>query len=625
MCILYIINMLNKVKLLIGTFVIAMAFVATSALAAYDFGTVTIKVGSKGPAVVNVQTVVGATADGNFGPMTKAKVIAWQANNGLTPDGVFGPLSKAKANLIGGAVSGNFPAGCTSASGYSATTGTKCVSINANTFPVGCTSAAGFSQTTGVKCDSTTVTTPGVLVGGAGDAIMTHYATSEKSTIKEGEVGVKALGFRVEAIDSDISLQSVKVSIKNTDAPTSSYRTDAPTSSYRIDRYLDSVDVYMGSIKVGSANVSDFTKATDNTYSKSIAFSNAVVRNGDKNTFYVVLNVASTIDSDNNSASLNVSIDSYRFQDATGVIMTNSEDLSLVTNGDTIDNSSDALTLSSSSNSPVSSTVKVNESNTSDEVLALAFKLKAGTNSSDITLDSLPITVDIANSGADVSTDVINSVVVKIGSKIITADETTTTLASAKYTADFSGENVVISAGETTEAKVYITFQEQGGLTNANYANGATIVTASIVGTDVTSESVNDDTVITTGNKTGATLTLSTSAVILSNVSWSTTSGTGAGIIDLFFSLEAGNNDITLAIANLVTPTTTNVAIGVLSQISGDATTGDSLTWTIGSGSTGNFRVRYALTVSGGEVKVTTIAGQTVVTGKQLSPTVLYQ
>ena len=70
-----------------------------TASAAYDFGTTTLKIGSKGEAVKAVQTVVGATpVDGIFGKMTAAKVKVWQAANGLTADGLFGKASMAKAN-----------------------------------------------------------------------------------------------------------------------------------------------------------------------------------------------------------------------------------------------------------------------------------------------------------------------------------------------------------------------------------------------------------------------------------------------------------------------------------------------------------------------------------------------
>jgi murein DD-endopeptidase MepM/ murein hydrolase activator NlpD len=47
-----------------------------------------IKVGSKGASVKKVQAAVGATADGIFGPKTKAAVSAFQAKNDLPATGV---------------------------------------------------------------------------------------------------------------------------------------------------------------------------------------------------------------------------------------------------------------------------------------------------------------------------------------------------------------------------------------------------------------------------------------------------------------------------------------------------------------------------------------------------------
>jgi len=137
-------------KFLIGTLaVVAFLVTANLALASYDFGTAILKVGSRGQYVTTLQNLVGATpADGNFGPITKGKVVAWQTANGLTADGLFGNLSKTKANEIGV----NFSVGCTNASGFSTTTGFPCSSLNAHTFPAGCTNASGFSTTTGLNC-----------------------------------------------------------------------------------------------------------------------------------------------------------------------------------------------------------------------------------------------------------------------------------------------------------------------------------------------------------------------------------------------------------------------------------------------------------------------------------------
>jgi len=51
----------------------------------------TLKQGSKGGAVKTLQSKLGITADGDFGPNTKKAVVAFQKKHGLTADGVVGP------------------------------------------------------------------------------------------------------------------------------------------------------------------------------------------------------------------------------------------------------------------------------------------------------------------------------------------------------------------------------------------------------------------------------------------------------------------------------------------------------------------------------------------------------
>ena len=67
---------------------------AAPAAAASSGGT--LRKGSKGDEVKKLQTKLGLTADGDFGPGTEAALKKWQAENGLTADGVAGPKTLAK-------------------------------------------------------------------------------------------------------------------------------------------------------------------------------------------------------------------------------------------------------------------------------------------------------------------------------------------------------------------------------------------------------------------------------------------------------------------------------------------------------------------------------------------------
>jgi len=58
--------------------------------------TETLRRGSTGDGVKQIQRKLGLAADGDFGPGTEAAVKKWQAANGLTADGIVGPSTIAK-------------------------------------------------------------------------------------------------------------------------------------------------------------------------------------------------------------------------------------------------------------------------------------------------------------------------------------------------------------------------------------------------------------------------------------------------------------------------------------------------------------------------------------------------
>lgn len=59
----------------------------------------TLQLGSRGAAVVRLQHRVGATADGDFGPRTRAAVVRAQSRLHLAADGVVGPRTRAALHL----------------------------------------------------------------------------------------------------------------------------------------------------------------------------------------------------------------------------------------------------------------------------------------------------------------------------------------------------------------------------------------------------------------------------------------------------------------------------------------------------------------------------------------------
>jgi peptidoglycan hydrolase-like protein with peptidoglycan-binding domain len=68
----------------------------------YNFGIGTLKNGSKGAAVKELQRFLndklnlGLVIDGKLGPKTIAVIKKWQLAHGLVADGFVGPLTKAK-------------------------------------------------------------------------------------------------------------------------------------------------------------------------------------------------------------------------------------------------------------------------------------------------------------------------------------------------------------------------------------------------------------------------------------------------------------------------------------------------------------------------------------------------
>ncbi len=219
----------------IGFSAAAMLLVSVASAASYTF-TRDLTVGSTGEDVKALQqwlnatgysvALSGAGSDGNettyFGVLTRNALSKYQAAKGISPTaGYFGPITRAS---IFSTVTGKFPAGCTSAVGFSPTTGVLCATTTA-TYPSGCTSAVGFSPTTGASCSSTVTVTPAPApaantVTFAGPASKTLVTTESLATLADfvftGNVTVTGVALKRLGVSADTTLSNVYLFDGNT-------------------------------------------------------------------------------------------------------------------------------------------------------------------------------------------------------------------------------------------------------------------------------------------------------------------------------------------------------------------------------------------------------------------------
>ena len=339
----------------------------------------TLKVGSTGTQVMNVQTVVGAVADGSFGPMTKAKVATWQSAHGLTVDGVVGPMTAAAMNGASGS----------------------------GTLPAGCTSTSGFSPSTGLPCSGSTGGSTGPLAGTDGSISdvneLSQYSAEE---VGEGQNDIKIVGFEVEASnDGDISISSARISFTITNA----------SGSDNLDDYVDSIAVWEGSTKVGSADASDFSEDSG-VYTKTVSFSNAVVKADDTEKFYITVDAAGSFDSgDIDSEVITADVENLRFKDGSGVTTTETgydlDGMDVSVAFVSFSASADTeLKISTSSSTPEADIVMVDDSSSTDGVVLLKGKLTLD-GDSDIVIDEFPISFSPVGANINVMADSLHLVI----------------------------------------------------------------------------------------------------------------------------------------------------------------------------------------------------------------------
>ena len=221
--------------------------------------------GMTSDSVKDLQIKLGVTpTSGYFGPITLAAVKTFQTSNGIINTGYVGPLTRGALNALyctpvtpvtPVVPATTYPAGCTSAVGFSITTGLAC-SGEVVSYPAGCTSAVGFSPTTGLSCAGTTTTT--IAAPSYGTLSVVSYPVSNPQTTLYGGITYEAAAGQYKATGSDIIIRKIPIEIISTDA------TVFPWQAFTAVSIWDGSTMLV-SVPVTQANLIENTFAKDYT------------------------------------------------------------------------------------------------------------------------------------------------------------------------------------------------------------------------------------------------------------------------------------------------------------------------------------------------------------------------
>ncbi len=451
---------------------------------------------------LNVCTNSSLVVDGKFGKNTTGVFKSFQASKGIAQDGVIGPVTAGKL------------ADC----------------------------SVGTTGDTSTGSSST-------LSGGAGDLQdVRELSTYSNEKVKEGQNDAKVLAFEIEADNgSDLLISNVRLSLEQTGA-----------GSKRMNKYIDGVKVWQDSKEVGSADTSDFSESSD-VYSRSINLSNAVVKDGEKSKFYVSVDAISNIDSNDLGEDWDVTLDSIRFKDASGAIITDSVTGDL-TSGVTKSFSFEDLTTSGDlelkvtkgTNSPIAQVVEADSVSDTNDVTLVEAKIKA--SGTDMAIDEIKF--DVTPTGAN-SNEIVKAYKLMVDGKEIDSVDSPSIASTVTAYVTFTDleDDFMIDMDDTVTVKLVADINDF----ETNFGNGDSILASlkTSGGTEFSVEDENGDDVDAsdwTGSAVGETQTffedgimvklVSTSAVKTAGDAAATVPESDSGLFTITFDVTAFGSDV---------------------------------------------------------------------------------
>jgi len=335
--------------------------------------------------VKNLQIKLAVTpTSGYFGPITFAAVKTFQTAHGIINTGYVGPLTRAALNTLyckAAETPVTYPAGCTSAVGFSTTTGAPCSTTV--TYPEGCTSAVGFSPTTGAPCAGTTTTTVGPTEGYF--TFKQLASPANLTSAKKGTTNTAVLAFTLKANNSDISLKTIKLGF-----------------NVRPWRYISKISLYEGSnlLKEVEAVSSAFEEVTvGSSYNLYLTGLDVPILKGETKTFTYKVDVPASPET-TGTVTLTLATDAIRGVDTVGlnVYAAAGETRTFTTAAAT----TGALELSINSGATKDKVELISTTDTTEHVTLATFDLKAKYNDIHITEINNVTLVDHASNTLDV-------------------------------------------------------------------------------------------------------------------------------------------------------------------------------------------------------------------------------
>ncbi len=341
---------------------LAFALVATTASAAGDTFTKTLKKGSRGTEVSALQTLLASkgflsvSPTGYFGNLTVAAVRAYQTSKGIAAVGQVGPATRAALNLEGATV-GTLPAGCQAGWVVNPMTGASCT-----------------TTTTGGTTSGTGITTPG-----AEGTLTVSAGPVSNTNLYVGNTKAQVLNLKLQAQNSDISAQRVQVDL----GTNSAVYTKAFTTLYVIGDN--------GAVLASTPlNMSTVVKSGTNYY-VTIAGFNYLISKNTSRYLTVAVDVAPSVDNDYRTTyTVTLAPQGVRGVDGAGVVQytgTGTQPSQAVLINASLSDSAN-LKLSTNSSTPLSTTIVADSGSTKDQadkVTVLAFNVKAERDSLGIT------------------------------------------------------------------------------------------------------------------------------------------------------------------------------------------------------------------------------------------------